>query len=285
MAASTESKKRERFTLKIGEIYEVEQGLDQIRADLARSRKARLSNLRPDLVNQFLPSIKSYLGHVEVQCPEEGDADLLELEPGSTATCSARWYQQFLGKKVWMGQVMMPTVLYQILWDDEKVHRIFGVTDPQYIDFVWRKNFPMRMEGEQFFATVYDRMEGLSVIREKAKKASVFRFLVVPPQLVLDLLPGALKGDYKLILSRLDPLNREFADDPDIRHGSDAKIYLVYGGEESSVGSIRLDSELYSIFWRGNKVYSVLKYESLIFANYFGRVFDTAWKYSHKVKS
>ena len=27
-----------------------------------------------------------------------------------------------------------------------------------------------------------------------------------------------------------------------------------------------------------------MKYENLIFANYFGRAFDTAWKYSKKQK-
>jgi hypothetical protein len=278
------SETAKRFTLKIGEIYEINKGLAAVEEDLRHSRKARFSNLRPDLVDRFLACIESYSGAVEVftHTPEH-TKPLQGRTLAKLGTCKSQWFQNFLGEKVNMGEVLMPTALYHILWTEDKVHRVFGINDPAYINFIWKKNFMARMEDEQIFTTVYDRDEGVAVIKEKARKASVFRLLVMPPQLVRNILPEVLKGDYKMILSRRDPLVEEMAIDPDVRYGSDAKIFMVYGGEEANVGSIRLNHELFSVIWR-EKVFAVMKYENLIFANYFGRAFDTAWKYSKKQK-
>ncbi|MBI4865413.1 MAG: hypothetical protein HY816_00535 [Candidatus Wallbacteria bacterium] len=273
-----------RFVLKVGEIFAIDKGLAKIEEDLRHSRKARISNLRLDLVNRFLGCIESYLSGVEVCCHVSEDTRCLEKQPAKVSTCKSQWYQSFLGEKVNMGEVLLPTALYHVLWTDDKIHRVFGVNDPSYISFLSKKNFMMRLEDEQLFATVYDREAGLSVIKEKAKKASVFRLLVCPPRLVRDLIPQVLKSDYQMILSRRDPLLEKLAEDPDVRFGSDAKIYMVYGGEECNVGSVRLNHELFSIMWREDKVFNVMKYENLIFANYFGRAFDTAWKYSKKAK-
>ncbi|MBI4870807.1 MAG: hypothetical protein HY814_04490 [Candidatus Riflebacteria bacterium] len=274
-----------RFILKIGEIYEIDKGLAAVEEDLRHSRKARFSNLRPDLIERFLGCIDSFVPAVEVYTAlAEHTRPLASRGLAKLGTCKSQWYQDFLGTRVQMGEVLMPTALYHILWTDDKIHRVFGINDPAYISFIWKKNLMMKLEDEQLFMTVYDREQGLSVIHEKARKASVFRMLVLPARLVHAILPHALGGDYRIILSRLDPLVEEYAADSDIRYGSDAKIFMVYGGEEANVGSIRLNHELYSVIWRGQKVFAVMKYENLIFANYFGRAFDTAWKYSKKQK-
>lgn len=274
-----------RFALKIGEIYEIDKGLAAVESDLRRSRKARFSNLRPDLTARFLGCIEPYQAAVEVYGHTPEHVKPLEGKPlGKVGTCKSQWFQYFLGEKVNMGEVLMPTALYHILWTDEKIYRVFGINDPAYIEFIWKKNFMVRMEDEQIFTTVYDREEGLAIIREKVRKTSVFRLLVLPPALVCDIVQDVMRGDYRMVLSRRDPLVKALATDPDVRYGSDAKIYMIYGGEEANVGSIRLNHELFSVIWRENKVFAVMKYENLIFANYFGRAFDTAWKYSKKQK-
>ncbi len=276
------TERSKRFTLQVGEIFPIEEGLNKISHDLQHSRKARISNLRPDLTNRFLESIRSHLGNVEVFAHTEEHLKDLKFNPKQSAACKSRWYQNFLGNRVCMGEVLMPTALYHVLWTDEKIHRVFGVTDPAYLTFMWKKNFMMRLEDEQIFSTVYDREEGLEVIRKKAETSSVFRLLVLPPALVRQLIPSVLRGDFQIILSRRDPLARKLLEDPDVRVGSDAKIFMIYGGEECTVGSIRLNHELFSIMWRQDKVFAVMKYDNLIFANYFGKAFDTAWKYSKK---
>ena len=141
----------------------------------------------------------------------------------------------------------------------------------------------MRFNGEHLYATVYDRIEGLKILAEHAAKAEVFRAVVILPFLLKDIIIPAKKGDYKFILSRRDPLAKFFSNDDGARYGSSAKIYYIYGEQEATVGSLRLDADYYSIFWRGNEVFTVMKFNNRICSNCLSRVFDTAWKYSEKV--
>ena len=127
------AEKSKRYIMKVGEIFPVEEGLKQIEKDLRHSRKARFCNLRPDLNNRFLECIGSYLGSVECFTTLSEDHKKLQQKPGKLGTCKSRWYQDFLGQKVNMGEVLMPSVLYHVLWTDDKIHRIFGVHDPAYI--------------------------------------------------------------------------------------------------------------------------------------------------------
>ncbi|MBI4863109.1 MAG: hypothetical protein HY815_23015 [Candidatus Riflebacteria bacterium] len=271
-----------RYVLKVGEIFEIPKGLAQIEEDLRRSRKARLNNLPTDLAVKFLPLTVGYKG-LEVGLVDETQKRTVPGLPDSAKVVKSQWYQIFLGDRLNMGEILTPTALYHVLWKPDQIRRIFQVTDPNFLEFVWKKNFMMRMEDEQIYATVFDRHEGLDVIREKVKKAAVFRACVVPPALLRDLLPFALKADYRIITSRRDPLVAQLKADPEVRSGSEAKIYFVYGGEESNVGSLRINHELFSIFWREDRIFNVMRYDNLIFGNFLSRVFDTAWKYSKKL--
>lgn len=283
-------KEKARFELRVGEIYRsLERGLESIEENLEHSRKARLANLPTEILLRLLPKLSSHLKHVEVFTQDEAQAKALE-DAGhaplseESAQLSSRWYQDFVGERLHMGEVLTPTGLWHILYrDNGEIRRIMANTDNKCNPCIWQKNFMMRMEGEHLYATVYDRMEGLAHIREAAQKAEVFRATVVPPYLLKDIIPAAKKGDYRFIMSRRDPLARFFPEDPDVRYASRAKIYYVYGEEEASVGSLRLDADYYSIFWRGNDVYSVMKFNNRICANCLSRVFDTSWKYSEKV--
>jgi len=271
-----------RYVLKVGEIFEIPKGLAQIEEDLHHSRKARLNNLPPHLFARLLPLAAGYKS-LELGLGDESQRRDLQGLPANTKVVKSQWYQIFLGEKLHMGEILTPTTLYHVLWNEETIRRIFQVTDPGFLEFVWKKNFMMRLEDEQIYATVFDRIEGLDVIRAKAEKATVFRACVLPPGLLSDLLPFALRADYRIITSRKDPIIQQLRADPEVRSGSEAKIFFVYGGEESNVGSLRLNHELFSIFWRDDKIFNVMRYDSLIFGNFLSRVFDAAWKYSKKL--
>jgi hypothetical protein len=272
-----------RYVLKVGEIFEIPKGLAQIEEDLRHSRKVRVNNLPTELASRLLPLTTGFKAS-EIAFHDEAQMRALRTHAPTGKVVKSHWYQMFLGEKLNMGELVTPTAHYHILWRPKgEIRRIFQTTDPAFLEFVWKKNFMMRMEDEQVYATVYDRKDGLEVIREKAKVAQVFRACVIPPPLLKDLIPNALRGDYRIITSRKDPLVAQLKADPDVRSGSGAKIYFVYGGEESNVGSLRLNHELFSIFWREDKIFNVMKYENLIFGNFLSRVFDTAWKFSKKL--
>lgn len=272
-----------RFELKVGEIFKLGKGVSGIEADLKHHRKARLSNLPSGLLERLLPLLASYQS-VEINAHDETQRAAFSGRVAGMRAVRSQWYQMFLGQKLGMGEILTPASLYHVLWEPGgQIRRVFAVTDPTFVEFVTRKNFMMRLEDEQIYATVYDRQEGLEVIRQKARHATVFRACVLPPSLLSDLLPYALKSDYRIITSRRDPIAIERRKDGDVRSGSEAKIYFIYGGEEASVGSLRLNHELFSIFWRGEKIFNVMRYDNLIFGNYLSKVFDTAWKYSKKL--
>lgn len=271
-----------RYVLKVAEIYEVPKGRAAIEEDLRHTRKARLNNLPTDLFTQVLPLVA---GFKTLEIGVHDELQLRRLRPlaPTAKVVKSQWWQNFLGARLNMGEILTTTALYHVLWDATGIRRIMQVPDPNFVEFVWKKNFMMRMEEDQQYCTVLDRKDGLEIIKEKARKATVFRACVIPPSLMKDLLPTALKSDYRIITSRKDPLVGQLKNDSEVRSGSDAKIFMVYGGEESNVGSLRLNHEVFSIYWRGDQIFNVMQYDNLIFANYQSRVFDTAWKYSRKL--
>lgn len=271
-----------RYVLKVGEIFEVPKGLAQMEEDLKHSRKVRLNNLPTQLASHLLPLTAGFKA-AEIGFHDEAQMRALRTVAPTGKVVKSRWYQLFLGDKLNMGELLTPSAQYHVLWSGTTIKRIFQTTDPGYLEFVWKKNYMMKMEDEQVYATVYDRKEALELIKTKAAKCQVFRACVIPPPLLRDLLPMMQKGDYRIITSRRDPMLAQLKSDPDVRSGSEAKIYFVYGGEEATVGSLRLNHELYSIFWRDEKIFNVMKYENLIFGNFLSRVFDTAWKFSKKL--
>lgn len=289
---------RARFTLKVGEIYKhIENGLSEIRTALAGADEARFSNLPTSLLADLLPVCKKISKKTEVYWKDDAqEAALAEagvsmklkpLEEEEVRVLPSQWYQEFIGEKLHMGEIVTPTALWHLLYrDDGEVRRILANTDNKCAPCIWKKNFMMRFKGPHLYATVYDRHEGLKVLAEHAAQANVYRAVVIPPFLLKDVILPAREGghkDYKFILSRRDPLAQFFAEDENARYGSSAKIYYVYGEQEATVGSLRLDADYYSIFWRGNEVYSVIKFNNRVCSNCLSRVFDTAWKYSEKL--
>jgi len=272
--------RKPRFVLSIGEIFKTPaDGFRAITAALKKSRKVRLSNLSDALLQRFCPKIAGHQTK-EIYLHDERQRAAVPDIGAAVEIVNARFVQDFFGERVNMGEILTPTAMFHVLWKDDEVRRIFANTDPKCISCSWKKNFQMRLEGEQLYCTLFDREKGLEAIVAKAKQASIFRACIIPPTMLRAIIPFALKGDYRFILSRRDPIQKHFQKNFDVRLGSEAKIFFVYGGDEASVGSLRLDHEMFSIFWRGDKVFSIMKFENLICSNCIFRVFDTAWKYS-----
>ena len=280
-----EKVEKPRFTLKIGEIYKTsDEGMEAIKSALVEAEKVRLTNLPVFVMKELLPVIAAGEQN-DVYLHDEAFGKELDFGGANVEKVHSQWTQNFFGEVVHMGEINTPGAMFHLLWKDEEIKRIFAQTDPKCIECAWKKNFVMRMDGIQPYCTLYDREDGLKAIIEKAEKSSVFRACIIPPFLLRSIIPYAFKGDYRFILSRRDSLQQHFPNNFDVRIGSDAKIFFVYGGEEVTVGSLRLDNDMFSIFWRGDEVYSIMKFENLICSNCIFRVFDTAWKYSKVVGS
>ncbi len=297
VSSSEQEKKTGRYVLKVGEILkDWKEGRKRLESLMKECRKVRLSNLPLELLERWL---KILAGRDEVQCeiyqPEEQLETLKrkwETEERITVErLGGRWYQNFLGEKLYMGEVLTDEELFHLLWKEdggkEQVRRVFVNTDPKCTTCIWKKNFMKNTkEEEHCFCTVYDRKKGVDLIVEHGGRAEVFRACILPPRLIHRILPHALKKDFKIILSRKDPLVerlKKLRNISKIRIGSDAKIYFLYGGDEANVGSLRLDHVTYSIFWRDDNIYNIQKFDDLTCSNCIGRVFDTAWKYSQKL--
>jgi len=280
----TATKKPARYAVKVGEIFRREKGLAKIGSDLAASRKIRLANLSNELLNELLPhvSMESVHGkHLEICFHDAIQSKAYQGHAQIAEVAKSQWYVNFLGERLNLAEIATPKVLYHILWSKtDGIRRVQEICDQSYREFLYRKNFMMRLEDEQDYASVLDREEGIETIRELARSASVFRACVIPPSLLRQLIKGAMSTDYRIITSRKDPLAKLLRKDQEVRVASSAKIYHVYGDEETNVGSLRLNHELFFIYWRDTKIFTVMKFENLIFANYLSRVFDNAWKYS-----
>jgi hypothetical protein len=165
-----EKAEKPRFILKIGEIYKTpDDGLRAVKEALKDCEKVRLTNLPVFLIKELLPLVGESC-QKQVYLHDESFRALIDSKGAEVEKVNSTWTQNFFGETVNMGEINTPRAMFHILWKDDEIKRIFANTDPKCIECAWKKNFVMRMDGVQSYASLYDREEGVQSIIKKAEK-------------------------------------------------------------------------------------------------------------------
>ena len=100
----------------------IEEGIDEIRKKVKKSRRVRISNIPPNMLEELKPLLKDKDLKIILPMGEEPTEELKQL--GEIATTKARIYVDFKGKEANSGSVNFSDIVFNIVWLNEDILNI-----------------------------------------------------------------------------------------------------------------------------------------------------------------
>jgi len=109
-----------RYEAKISTTFStVEEGVDEIKRKIQKSRRIRISNIPMRLLEELKPLLKGKDLKIILPIGEKPDEELRKL--GEIATTRARIYVDFKGKEANTGSVGFSDKVFNIIWLDDQI--------------------------------------------------------------------------------------------------------------------------------------------------------------------
>jgi hypothetical protein len=96
-----------------------EEGVEDIKRKIQKSRRIRISSIPPNLLEQLKPFLKDKDLKIILPMGQEPDENLKQL--GETATTKAKIYVDFHGKEANTGSVYFSDTVYNIVWLGDQI--------------------------------------------------------------------------------------------------------------------------------------------------------------------
>lgn len=116
-----------RFEAKISTTYEVDQGIQEIKNKIKKSRGIRISNIPMTLLDELKPLLAGKDLKIILPLGQKPTEELKQL--CDVATTKARMYVDFKGTEANTGSITFATVIFNIAWLGDK---IFNVSTMEY---------------------------------------------------------------------------------------------------------------------------------------------------------
>ena len=111
-----------RYEAKIGATYEVDEGIEEIKKKIGKSRAIRISGISMKLLDELKPLLVNKALKIILPLGEKPTEDLKQL--GEVATTKARIYVDYKGKEAKTGSITFSTVVFNIVWLDNEILNI-----------------------------------------------------------------------------------------------------------------------------------------------------------------
>ena len=112
-----------KYEAKLGTTYAtMEEGISEIKRQIQKSRRIRISNIPMSMLEEFKPLLKDRDLMVILPVGERPDETLRELGP--MATTKARIYTDFKGTEANAGSIYFARTVYNIAWANDKILNI-----------------------------------------------------------------------------------------------------------------------------------------------------------------
>ncbi len=109
-----------RYEAKISTSFaSVEEGIDEIKRRIPRSRRIRINNLPMKLLDELKALLVDKDLKIILPIGQEPSEELRKL--GEVATTKARIYVDFKGAEANSGSIVFPTTVFSILWLGDKI--------------------------------------------------------------------------------------------------------------------------------------------------------------------
>ena len=112
-----------RYEAKISTVFStVEEGIEEIKERLKRSRKVRINNIPTKLLEELKPLLIDKDLKIILPLGEKPTEELMRL--GDVATTKSRIYVDFKGKEANTGSIWFSTVLFNVIWLGDEIYEI-----------------------------------------------------------------------------------------------------------------------------------------------------------------
>ncbi len=112
-----------KYEAKLGTTYAtVEEGIVEIKRQIQKSRRIRISNIPMSMLEELKPLLKDKDLMVILPIGQKPDGNLREL--GEVATTKARIYTDFKGTEANAGSIYFASTVYSIAWAYDKILNI-----------------------------------------------------------------------------------------------------------------------------------------------------------------
>jgi hypothetical protein len=108
-----------KYEAKISTTYEVDEGIEEIKRMIGKSRVIRISGIPMTLLDELKPLLANKDLKIILPLGEKPTEDLKQL--GEVATTKARIYVDFKGKEAKTGSITFSTVVFNIVWLDDEI--------------------------------------------------------------------------------------------------------------------------------------------------------------------
>jgi len=109
-----------KYEAKIGTTFAtVEEGITEIKRQIQKSRRARISNIPMSLLEELKPLLKDKDLMIILPIGEKPDEALKQL--AQTATTKARIYVDYHGQEANSGSINFANTIYNITWTNNKI--------------------------------------------------------------------------------------------------------------------------------------------------------------------
>ena len=108
-----------RYECKLSTTYNVDEGINEIKNRIQKSRAIRVSSIPMKLLDELKPMLKNKDLKIILPLGEKPTEELKQL--GEVATTKARIYVDFKGKEANTGSVIFSTVIYNIVWLGDEI--------------------------------------------------------------------------------------------------------------------------------------------------------------------
>ena len=109
-----------KYEAKIGTTFAtVEEGINEIKRVIQKSRRIRISNIPMNLLEELKPLLKDKDLMIILPLNEKPSEELKQL--AQTATTKARVYVDYHGQEANSGSIIFASTIYNIAWTNDKI--------------------------------------------------------------------------------------------------------------------------------------------------------------------
>ena len=108
-----------KYEVKLSTVYEVDEGITEIKKMIGKSRVIRISSIPMTLLDELKPLLTNKDLKIILPLGEKPTEDLKQL--GEVATTKARIYIDYKGKEAKTGSITFSTVIFNMVWLDNEI--------------------------------------------------------------------------------------------------------------------------------------------------------------------
>jgi len=274
-------------SLKVGETFEIENGIKAIRRRIKDNGSCEIFNLPPFIIKQFedlFPGKKITLHNVG---EKKKYSNSLNVKSVKSQLKSYHIDQEAKFSIINFGA----RVSFNIVHDDKKIYDISEICIVKCLRCLGRANihsYYNREPGTLFFGGIYKTSDGLTMIREQINKAERVTIRNLPDWLLKELLcvlSEKKPKKIKILASSKTSLRKELKKFPNARLlPSYISAKVVHYGKETQAGGVAVEGTHFGFAWYGKEIFDIRTTEWEKCTDCMFNIYNAEWIVSKKIR-